>query len=229
MAAARRAVEAAAEAEERELQQLKEQLSALKRVQQRKTWAADDDDDDDEEEEEVVVVDEDEVHDMEEEHGHREDGQSVAMVDVESESHYRALAEADRRREAGEEPTARAEPAQVAQPQEEEEEAGPTEGQEDGDEAERAARMAAKRGALQVIPTPLHVLGRISPIFSPFFPVFCAFSPSRRGGSNEPQAGRQGQRPRQNAGERWEKHGQNATRTAMAASGWRECARSHRR
>ena len=31
----------------------------------------------------------------------------------------------------------------------------------------------------QVIPTPLH--------------VFCAFSPSRRGGSNEPQAGTQGQ------------------------------------
>ena len=45
----------------------------------------------------------------------------------------------------------------------------------------------------QVIPTPLHVLDRISPIFSPFFPVFCAFSPSRRGGSNEPQAGAQGQ------------------------------------
>ena len=34
-----------------------------------------------------------------------------------------------------------------------------------------------------------HVLDRISPIFPPFFPVFCAFSPSRRGGSNEPQAG----------------------------------------
>ena len=31
----------------------------------------------------------------------------------------------------------------------------------------------------QVIPTPLHVLGRISPIFPPFFPVFCAFSPPR--------------------------------------------------
>ena len=45
----------------------------------------------------------------------------------------------------------------------------------------------------QVIPTPLHVLGRISPISPPFFPVFCAFSPSRRGGSNEPQAGAQGQ------------------------------------
>ena len=46
---------------------------------------------------------------------------------------------------------------------------------------------------IQVIPTPLHVLGRISPIFSPFFPIFCAFSPSRRDGSNEPQAGIQGQ------------------------------------
>ena len=30
--------------------------------------------------------------------------------------------------------------------------------------------------ALQVIPTPLHVLGRISPIFSPFFPVQHRFS-----------------------------------------------------
>ena len=38
-----------------------------------------------------------------------------------------------------------------------------------------------------------HLLGRISPISPPFFPVFCAFSPSRRGGSNEPQAGTQGQ------------------------------------
>ena len=45
----------------------------------------------------------------------------------------------------------------------------------------------------QVIPTPLHVLGRISPIFPPFFLVFCAFSPSRRHGSNEPQAGTQDQ------------------------------------
>ena len=45
----------------------------------------------------------------------------------------------------------------------------------------------------QVIPTPSHVLDRISPIFPPFFPVFCAVSPSRRGGSNEPQAGAQGQ------------------------------------
>ena len=53
--------------------------------------------------------------------------------------------------------------------------------------------MIIVRRSGQVIPTPLHVLGRISPIFSPFFPVFCAFSPSRRGGSNEPQAGIQGQ------------------------------------
>ena len=50
-----------------------------------------------------------------------------------------------------------------------------------------------QRCPCQVIPTPWHVLGRISPIFSPFFPVFCAFSPSRRGGSNELQAGTQGQ------------------------------------
>ena len=46
---------------------------------------------------------------------------------------------------------------------------------------------------LQVIPTPSHVLDRISPIFPPFFPIFCAFSPSRRGSFNEPQAGTQGQ------------------------------------
>ena len=58
--------------------------------------------------------------------------------------------------------------------------------------------MSALQGSLQqqlmvkVIPTPLHVLDRISPIFSPFFPVFCAFSPSRRGGSNEPKTGTQG-------------------------------------
>eukprot|EP01045_Picozoa_sp_COSAG04_P027853 COSAG04_NODE_4171_length_2257_cov_2.344300_1_plen_617_part_10 len=65
----------------------------------------------------------------------------------------------------------------------------------------KAARPSALRDAHaewwrrywhQVIPTPLHVLGRISPISPPFFPVFCAFSPSRRGGSNEPQTGIQG-------------------------------------
>ena len=38
-----------------------------------------------------------------------------------------------------------------------------------------------------------HVLDHISPIFPPFFPVFCAFSPPRRDGSNEPQARTQGQ------------------------------------
>ena len=32
------------------------------------------------------------------------------------------------------------------------------------------------RNSSQVIPTPSHLLGRISPIFSPFVPVFCAFS-----------------------------------------------------
>ena len=45
----------------------------------------------------------------------------------------------------------------------------------------------------QVIPTLSHFLEHISPIFPPFPPAFCAFSPSRRGGSNEPQAGTQGQ------------------------------------
>ena len=59
---------------------------------------------------------------------------------------------------------------------------------EEKQEEERAAEEAR-----QVIPTPSHVLGRISPIFSPFPPVFCAFSPPRRHGSNEPQAGTQGQ------------------------------------
>eukprot|EP01045_Picozoa_sp_COSAG04_P017653 COSAG04_NODE_1577_length_6261_cov_20.494645_2_plen_784_part_00 len=54
---------------------------------------------------------------------------------------------------------------------------------------EKAAALEAHQ---QVIPTPLHVLDRISPIFYPFFPVFCAFSPSRRGGSNEPKTGIQG-------------------------------------
>ena len=57
----------------------------------------------------------------------------------------------------------------------------------------RRPRAEPAEAQAQVIPTPLHVLGRISPIFSPFFPVFCAFSPSRRGGSNEPQAGAQDQ------------------------------------
>ena len=38
-----------------------------------------------------------------------------------------------------------------------------------------------------------HFLVHISPIFPPKFPVFCAFSPPRRDGSNEPQAGSQGQ------------------------------------
>ena len=57
----------------------------------------------------------------------------------------------------------------------------------------KLAQLADEAGDTKVIPTPSHVLGRISPIFSPLFPVFCAFSPSCRGGSNEPQAGAQGQ------------------------------------
>ena len=46
---------------------------------------------------------------------------------------------------------------------------------------------------IQVIPTPSHHLGCISLIPPPFFLVFCAFSPPRRDGSNEPQARTQGQ------------------------------------
>ena len=57
----------------------------------------------------------------------------------------------------------------------------------------KLAQLADEAGDTKVIPTPSHVLGRISPIFSPLFPVFCAFSPSCRGGSNEPQARTQGQ------------------------------------
>ena len=47
--------------------------------------------------------------------------------------------------------------------------------------------------ATQVIPTPSHLLDRIWPISSPKIPVFCAFSPPRRDGSNEPKTGIQGQ------------------------------------
>ena len=69
------------------------------------------------------------------------------------------------------------------------------------EEAAKALQEAAGEGeaavpVVQVIPAvPLctHVSGHISPIYPPFFPVFCAFSPSRRDGSNEPQAGTQGQ------------------------------------
>jgi len=57
----------------------------------------------------------------------------------------------------------------------------------------RVFKALGNLGALQVIPTPSHLLDRVSPIFSPFFLVFCAFSPSGRDGSNEPQAGTQGQ------------------------------------
>ena len=57
----------------------------------------------------------------------------------------------------------------------------------------KLAQLADEAGDTKVIPTPSHVLDRISPIFAPCFPVFCAFSPPRRDGSNEPQAGTQGQ------------------------------------
>ena len=48
----------------------------------------------------------------------------------------------------------------------------------------------------QVIPPFLSLFTRFRPYlghFFPFFLVFCAFSPPRRDGSNEPQAGTQGQ------------------------------------
>ena len=51
------------------------------------------------------------------------------------------------------------------------------------DAAEAKAASESDRAKLtvmrQVIPTPSHLLDRISPISSPFPPVFCAFSPSR--------------------------------------------------
>ena len=42
-----------------------------------------------------------------------------------------------------------------------------------GDEIELCHDVHERLNPSQVIPTPLHVLGRISPIFSPFFLVFC--------------------------------------------------------
>ena len=51
----------------------------------------------------------------------------------------------------------------------------------------------ARGKAQQVISTPSHLLDHISPIFPPYFLVFCAFSPPGRDGSNEPQARTQGQ------------------------------------
>ena len=50
--------------------------------------------------------------------------------------------------------------------------------------------------ATQVIPPVLSLLTLLRPYlahFFPVFPLFCAFSPPRRDGSNEPQAGTQGQ------------------------------------
>ena len=63
-----------------------------------------------------------------------------------------------------------------------------------------AVRGTAPRQASRLAPVDpswslpcSHVLGHVSPIFPPFFAVFCAFSPSRRDGSNEPRSGIQGQ------------------------------------
>ena len=72
------------------------------------------------------------------------------------------------------------------------EEADPMWAEKEEEDGERRSRERAVAFA-QVIPTPSHLLGRIPPIFPPFSPVFCAFSPSRRGGSNEPKTGTQGQ------------------------------------
>ena len=55
-------------------------------------------------------------------------------------------------------------------------------------DADHARFVAAIGATLQVIPPvpPSHFLDHISPNFYPFPPVFCAFSLSRRHGSNEP-------------------------------------------
>ena len=55
-------------------------------------------------------------------------------------------------------------------------------------------------------------LAHFPPVFSPFFARFHR----RRGGSNKPQAGTQGQEQRQKMGERWDTNGQNA-KTKIAA------------
>ena len=50
--------------------------------------------------------------------------------------------------------------------------------------------------ACQLIPPVPSLFARFRPYLAHFYPVFsvfCAFSPSRRGGSNEPQAGTRGQ------------------------------------
>ena len=47
---------------------------------------------------------------------------------------------------------------------------------------------------LSILDRFLHTFETVSrPFFPPFPPVFCAFSPSGQDGSNEPQAGTQGQ------------------------------------
>eukprot|EP01045_Picozoa_sp_COSAG04_P015542 COSAG04_NODE_1235_length_7625_cov_36.004651_2_plen_192_part_00 len=57
-----------------------------------------------------------------------------------------------------------------------------------------ATSTCAARNRLKVRAFPCsHFLDHISPISPPFFLAFCAFSPPGRDGSNEPQAGTQGQ------------------------------------
>ena len=53
--------------------------------------------------------------------------------------------------------------------------------------------LAAGTACMYVVSPTQHLLDRISPIFPPFFPVFCALSPPRRDGSNKPQPGTQAQ------------------------------------
>ena len=74
----------------------------------------------------------------------------------------------------------------------------------------RQAACAPRPSSWSLLSFPCsHVLDRISPIFSPFFPVFCAFSPPRRDGSNEPQAGTQGRKPEQRRQKRRHSRGMN--------------------
>ena len=57
----------------------------------------------------------------------------------------------------------------------------------------QAVRLRRGRSGVGADDCAAPVLDHISPIFPPFFLVFCVFSPSRPGGSSEPQAGTQGQ------------------------------------
>ena len=62
--------------------------------------------------------------------------------------------------------------------------------------ASEAGRIVRWHAQTQVIPPVPSSFALLRPYLAHFFPVFlvfCAFSPSRRDGSNEPQAGTQGQ------------------------------------